>query len=146
MGYEDVDLIEPIDVTIAQIDKVATPFHDSISGKREPANTIVRKTVVIPAQVVFGKTPSDEQLTFIRSMLGPDESIRGYMIVSRKDLNAKGISLKRGDKIVQVGDFPVEVYLAHSTNDPSSHFSSTGTFSLLKVFFIDRNPVGGEMR
>ena len=147
MGYEDVDLIEPIDVVIEQIDKTATQFFDGLNGKREPANSIARKSVTLPAQIAFGKTPSDDQVTFIRTMLGPDETLRGYMIIRKADLVEKGVSLKRGDKLVKVGDLVLEnIFLAHSTNDPSSHFSSIGGFSLLKVFFLDRNPVGGELR
>lgn len=143
MGYEDVDLIEPVKVEIEQLDKVATPVSTGVAGRRDVLNHTVRKKIVIDAQVVFGKTPSDEQITMFKSQMGADETIRGYMVVRTKDLTALNTKLQRGDKIVKVGDTVFDMFLAHGTNDPSAHFSSIGGFTLLKVFFGDRNPPGG---
>jgi hypothetical protein len=141
------ELIESIDVEIEQIDKINTPYSDGVAGRRENYNHVVRKTkITLPAQVVFGKTPSDEAITLFKSQLGPDEAIRGYMIMRFQDLADKGVALKRGDKIVKMGQLVVDLYVSHSTNDPAAHFSSIGGFTLLRVFFNDRNVVGGEAR
>ncbi len=139
-------LIEPIEVTIEPIDKTNTQFSGGVNGKREPMNHIARSTaVILNAQVAFGKTMSDEQITQFKTALGPDETIRGYMIFLFKDLKDKGITLKRGDKVTKMGQLDVDLYLSHGTNDPAAHLSAIG-FTLVKVFFNDRNPVGGEAR
>lgn len=135
-------LIEPIQITVEQIDKTETEFSGGLSGRREPLNSVVRKTVSFPAQVVFGNT---DQITDF-SQLGPDEQSQGYLVVRYVDLKNLGITLRRGDKIVQMGTgngaMAVELYLLHTTDKPGAQFSSLQGFSLARVPFGDRNPVG----
>jgi len=135
-----VELIEPIDVEIEQIDKDETPFSDGVSGRREHLGTIARKAkVTVQAQVVFGNT--QQQTKF--SQLGPDEQAGGYILLRYEDLANQGITLQRGDKIVKLGTLDRELYLLHSSGDSAAHYNSIGSFTLVKMFFGDRNPVGG---
>ncbi len=132
------ELIEPIDVIIEQIDKAATPYSSGLAGRREHMGNVQRKTAItLPAQVAFGDVAMKTKFT----QLGPDEQAKGYMVLRFIDLSNKGVTLKRGDKIIKLGQLDVEYFLLHSQGDPAAHFSSIG-FSLLRMFFGDRNPVG----
>ena len=134
-----MDLIEPIDVTIEQIDKVNTPYPSGPNGIPEIPNYTVRKTAItLPAQVVFGDRDQIPHPT----PLGTDEKILGYMVLKYDDLNNSGITLKRGDKVIKMGQIETEVYLSHSQGDPAAHFSGIGGFTLVRMFFVDRNPIG----
>ena len=130
-------LIEPIDVTIEQIDKTNTRYSGGVSGRREKKNhTVYKAPVTIPAQVVFGSQGQETKF----STLGPDEQVAGYLVVRFVDLDAKGIKLKRGDKITSL--LENDLFLLHSTNKPAAQFSSLGAFALARVPFGDRNPIG----
>lgn len=128
------NLLNAIDVVIDRIDKTATPMSGDVSGRREPANFIARKTrVTIPAQVSFNMA----NVEF--STLGADEKVSGYFIVRYIDLQNQGITLARGDKIVKIGQRDTQLFLLHSEGDPAAHYSSLG-FTLVRMFFTDRNP------
>lgn len=133
------DLIEAIDVVIEQIDKDSTPFPSGMSGRKFPVNHVERKTqVTLPAQVVHGDR--DQKGNF--SQLGADEERKGYIVVRYEDLTDQGVELERGDKIIKMGQFDVELFLTHSTGDPAAHFTGIGGFTLVRMPFQDRDPVG----
>lgn len=136
------DLIEPIPVEIQPLDKANTPASTGVAGRREFSGTRKRKTtVILQAQVVFG----DRDIKTKFTQLGPDEQIKGYILVRFKDLKDKGLVLKRGDKITKLGQLNVELFLTHGQGDPAAHFTSIGSggeFTLVRAPFGDRNPVG----
>lgn len=133
------DLIETIDVIIEQIDKTATPFPDGQSGRKFPVNHVVRKTpFTIPAQVVHGDRDQKGNFT----QLGADESRKGYILVRYEDLTNLGKDIERGDKIIKMGQFDVELFITHSSGDPAAHFTGIGGFTLVRFPFQDRDPVG----
>jgi len=133
------DLIESVPVEIEQIDKSATLFSSGVSGRSELLNNVVRKAkVTLPAQIVFGD--SDQMSKFSR--LGPDEQVKGYLVLRYIDLTNAGVVLARGDKIVKLGQLTTQLFLLHSSGDPAAHFSSIGGFTLFRMFFGDRTPVG----
>ena len=137
------ELIEPVDVTIKLIDKAATPMSGGVSGKREHMNYVNReKQVILPAQIVH----ADLGMKVKFSQLGADEQAKGYLVLRYIDIEAAGVELKRGHKIIKIGisgkkELDVEYYLLHSVGDPAAHFSSVG-FTLVRAFFGDRKPVG----
>jgi len=134
-----VELIEPINVEIEQIDKDETPYSDGVSGRRENYGSVTRKPkVTIQAQVVFGNT--EQQTKF--SQLGPDEQAGGYILIRYEDMTNLGVVFKRGDKIVKLGQLERELFILHSSGDSAAHYNSIGGFTLVKLFFGDRNPVG----
>ncbi len=134
------ELIESIPIEIEQIDKDATAFSGGVDGRHETYGNVQRKVKFeIPAQVVFGNT---EQITKFNSMLGPKEQARGYLVLRFIDLENLGKKLKRGDKITKIGNLDGEYFLLHTTGDPAAHFDSIGGFTLFRMFFGDRNPVG----
>jgi len=133
----NVDLIEPIDVVIEQIDKTTTPYPSGVSGRKFPANHVERKAqLTIPAQVVHGDRDQKGNPT----MLGTDEQRKGYIVIRYEDMTNLGITLKRGDKIVKMGQLDCELFLTISAGDPAAHIA--GMFNLVRMFFSDRNPVG----
>jgi len=135
----NVKLIEPIDIVIERIDHMETTYSTGPSGRRYPQNYVARKTEIsLPAQVVFG----DNEQVPNHTQLGTDEKIRGYCVLRYEDVNSKGIELVRGDKVIKVGLLNTDLYFLHSQGDPAAHYSSIGTFTLFRMFFGDRNPVG----
>ena len=135
----NVQLIEPIDVIIERIDKINTTYSSGVSGRRYPQNYVARKTEVsLPAQVVFG----DNEQIANHTQLGTDEKIRGYAVLRYEDTRNLSIELQRGDKIIKIGQINTELYLLHSQGDPAAHYSSIGGFTLFRMFFGDRNPIG----
>ena len=133
------ELIEPINVEIEQIDKTTTVASTGVSGRREFVGNIQRKTkIVLSAQVAFSNT---DMITKF-NQIGPDEQAKGYLVLRFIDLANKGVTLQKGDKIIKLGQLDVEYYLLHGTGDPAAHFSSISGFTLFRMFFGDRNPVG----
>lgn len=132
---DDIELIEPIEVHIEQVDKTKTPYSDGITGRREIVNYVQRnQEIIIDAQVAFGDTDQKPNYT----PMGVDEQAKGYMVLLYKDLTDKGVTLKRGDKITKIGQLDVEYYLLHGNGDPAAHVG--GQFKLVRLTFADRVP------
>lgn len=143
-SFIEPSLIEPIDLVIEQIDKAATPGGGGVGGRGEPRNVVIRVEFTIPAQVVFGNVDQKMHST----QLGIDEESKGYAIFLTKDFEDLGKNIKRGDRIVKFIDkdgkeriADPKLYFMHSVGDLGGHFSSGG-FAYVRIFFIDRNPVG----
>ena len=133
------NLIQAINVTIEQIDKTLTQFGGGLSGRKFPVNSVVRKSAfTIPAQVVHGDRDQKGNFT----QLGADEQRKGYILVRFEDLKNLGREIKRGDKITKMGQFNVELFISHSSGDLAAHFTGIGGFSLVRIPFQDRDPVG----
>lgn len=131
------ELIEPITVQFQQINKTATTFSSGVSGRREIQNYVARDAVkTIQAQVAFPDT--DQKPLY--SQMGVDEQAKGYLVLRYVDMQSLGITLKRGDKITKLGNLDVSYFLLHGNGDPAAHFSSIGGFTLLRLFFSDREP------
>ena len=50
--------------------------------------------------------------------------------------------LKRGDKIIKMGQINTELFILNEGGDPAAHFSGNNQFTLIRMFFSDRKPVG----
>ena len=141
---QPVTLIEPMLVTIEQIDKsqaTGTPPVSGVSGRRWPQNHVPRKTeITLEAQVVFGDRDQKGNFT----QMGTNEEQKGYILVRFQDLVDGNIELKRGDKITKLvakgRALETELFLQHSTGDLSAHVG--GEFGLTRITFMDRNPEG----
>ena len=135
------ELIEPIKVTIKQLDKAKTVMSGGVNGMREVVNApVLSAPIMLDAQVAFG----DSEQLGIMSSLGTEEQVKGYMVLRYADLDALTTKLQRGDRISKLGQLDVEYYLLHGQGDPAAHFSSIGGFTLTRMFFSDRNPNGGK--
>lgn len=137
MLIEDVELIEPVKVHFKQINKQATTYANSITGRRETQNYVAREAQSsIDAQISFSNNSNMPGY----SQMGVDEQANGYILVRYKDMAALGITLKRGDKIVKIGQIDTNYFLLHGNGDPAAHFSGPNQFTLIKLFFSDREP------
>ena len=133
------NLIEPIKITVQQIDKTTTIYPSGRSGRKHPSNSVVRHVdVILDAQVVHGDR--DQKGNF--SQLGADEQRKGYVVLEYAALVAKNVVLARGDKIIKMGQLDTELFFTHSTGDPAAHFTGVGGFTLVRMPFQDRDPVG----
>lgn len=134
-----VKLIKPTDVIIKQLDKVETEYSTGLSGMRENINSVIRGAEIsLKAQAAFG----DRNMITKFAHLGVDEQASGYLVLRFKDLTIAGITLARGDQIIKIGQLDVDYYLLHSTGDPAAHIGAGNTFTLVRMFFGDRNPIG----
>ena len=143
-SWLDPELIEPIKVVVEQIDKTATPFSTGVSGRRETQNFVKRIEQTFNAQVVFGNDDQKQHST----QLGVDEEAAGYCIFLESELEDLGKRPVRGDRIVKfIGQNGKEkipstkLYFNHSGGDLGGHFSNGG-FGFVRLFFMDRDPVG----
>lgn len=142
MAVEDVDLIEPIDVTIQQLDKSETQIGSGIDGITHIQNAPVRTSIVVSAQIAY----VDALQKLDPTALGFDEEVAGYLVLRTKDLKTLTQEIRRGDKITTLGkvgsgnELTVEYYLLHKIGDRASHFTAIGGFTLTRLFFADRVP------
>lgn len=135
------DLIEPVPILIQQINKAQTPYSIGVSGRREIINHVTRNaTIELPAQVIFGNT--DQKPRY--SQAGTDEQSAGYFVFRYADLEAQGVKITRGDKIIKIGQIDIELFFMHSVGDPAAQISSVG-FTLVRMFFMDRIPLDLNM-
>lgn len=133
-----IRLIQPVDVTISQIDKQSTIYSKGVTGRREAKNIIIRRDpITLTAQVAYGN--SDQKTDF--SQLGPDEQVKGYCLFKFSDLEKLSNPLQRGDKIIKIAQLDQNLFILHSLGDPAAQFTSIG-FGIVRMFFGDRNPVG----
>ena len=133
------ELIEPVDVKIRQLNVGATQFSSGVSGRKEIINApVMGPEISLPAQIVFAEPKQNF------SQMGTDEQNTGYMVLRYVDVQSAGVTLKRGDKITKLGQLNTEYYFTHSQGDPAAHFTSIGGFTLFRMFFSDRAPVGGK--
>jgi len=106
---------------------------------REPIGFAARPTqVTVQAQVTFRRqdAPQAEQ-----EALNVEQHSDGWLTLLVRSLLAANVTLKRGDKIIQIGTgalaMDVEYYLTRK--QPLGH-SGPGS-QLLRFYFADRQPI-----
>jgi len=139
-------LQNPIDVTISRIDKNET-IYDPIT--RENINIIRRRPPFnIKAQVVFRKVftkgsldASDHDGLFGEGAGGVIDDSDGYVLLRTVDLAAQGLEFDdiiHGDSITKLGQLTTNYFVMGKR--PAAQYSDQGGFTLIAVFFEDRNP------
>lgn len=137
------NLLNPIKIKIEQINKDATQYDRRL---RENRNVIRRNTEVeLDAQIVYARSSTrgslDNQNNEGRENIGIGgitEESDGYVLVKMSELTAKGITIKNGDKITKLAQLDVSYYVVGQR--PGSHYTDQNGFTLLQIFFRDRNP------
>ena len=130
------NLLNPVPVTIQQLDRsVMTMDEDA----REPIHGARASTsVTLLAQVSWSMRGNP-----LFQSAGVEDKADGYILVRSSDLRLKGITLKRGDCVVQIGQganaATTNLYLTKS--QPLGHFSDTAGATITRWYFQDRNPV-----
>lgn len=125
------NLLHPVDIHVEKIDRASTAYdHDA----REPIMQAARETiVVVPGQVNWGTQKGLEP-----SKVGPREDASGYVLFRYVDLVAVGVVLEDNDRIAKMGNVDTDVYI--SKLEPEGHYPDQGGPTLVKAFFVDRQP------
>lgn len=137
------NLRNPVDTEIKPLDKSKTKYNNR---RRENVNIIRRSpTITIKSQIVYFRSstaasqdnPNWEGAQNI-GLGGVVEESDGYIVVRFKDLTALGYDPKRGDKISKLAQLDVDYFVTGKR--PGAHYPDQGGFTLLQIFFRDRNP------
>lgn len=124
-------LIHPVPISIQQFNLSATIQDEDY---REPVQQAARGTTVeAVGQVAWS---GDKELEFTRG--GVQEKANGYVLFRYRDLNAKSITLKDNDRFISIGGIETDVYIAKLL--PIGHYTDQGGPTMVKAFFIDRQP------
>lgn len=131
-------LIHPVPVWLRQLDREGTAITDD--NLREPVGQARRelKPVKLRAQVKDGRTDAATA-----AAIGAVEHSDGYLLFLTADLRAAGVTLQRGDRIVQIGEEPnaredLDYYLLRFQY--LGHYPHAGGATLVKAFYEDRAP------
>lgn len=130
-----VNLVIPTWATIQPWDsskqKMDDPAREPVHGARGGP------TLKMPVQIKWNRRGAPQY-----NAAGVVPKSDGYIIVRRIDMKARGIMLKRGDKIIQLGLGPnatagLSLYITDEV--PMGHVAGGGA-ELAKFNFEDRNP------
>jgi hypothetical protein len=123
-------LLHPINVVIEMMDRNNTEYDPRA---KEPIRQVSRKNQVqLKAQVLW--IWENEQKKVVGGItLGDD----GYLLFEQRDLDALGIVLQPGDKIVQIGTLTNQS-LFFTKFRPMGHYP--GGHQLLRGYFEERRP------
>ena len=125
------NLVHPIWVTVDKIDKTQTVYD---TDAREPIRSAAHPvTVRIQAQ----HQPSGARALEVFPQ-GASDNVTGYILVQRADLTRLSWEPKRGDRITQIGIQVMSNYVVGT--QPAAHYPDQSGYSLLRVFYADRNP------
>ena len=135
----EAQLLDDIPVTIEDFDKKATRKSSGVAGRRENLGTRAKKVLfTLQAQIVF---TDGKQVTEFTEM-GRDTQTIGYILVLDREIKAKGLTIKHGQKIKKFGKRNVNLFISQDVGDLAAHFNTTDNHELIKIFFTDRNPKG----
>ena len=127
----DPTLIHPVPVIIRQGNKPASSFRDDA---REPVRKLVRTADrTLSAQIKWRRT-DDPSADFT----GVTENSIGYLLFKWKDLDAAGVTIRRGDKVIKIDRIEYELFITQLM--PAGHYPDQNGSTLLKAFFADREP------
>jgi len=136
----EAQLLDAIPVTIEDFDKKTTRRSKGLEGRREHFGTRAKKVLfTLQAQIVF---TDGKQITEFTEM-GRDTQTKGYILVLDREIKAKGVTIKHGQKIKKFGKRDVKnLFITQDVGDLAAHFDTTDNHELIKIFFTDRSPKG----
>lgn len=132
-------LLHPVPITIESIDQTRQEdnggdgswFDDDF---REPVQQVEYST----AAIVMGQVKWGDSLRLGVSRSGPEAEAEGYVLFRYVDLEAKGITLHKNDRLTKIGKLATDVYIISLR--PEGHYTDQGGATLVKAFFKDRQP------
>jgi len=125
------NLLHPVPVDVEQLDKSGTIYDDDF---REPTQQVEHKTVVhLEGQVHWG-----EMKEVGVTQAGVEENAAGYVVFRYVDLEAQSVVLRLNDRITRLGKLDTDLYITKLK--PSGHWPDQGGATLLKAYFMDRQP------
>lgn len=130
-------LLHPVPVYLRQIDRKFTAKYDHVL--KEPIGQARRDQAPIKlrAQVHIGTTDDPRP-----SQGGVTETSDGYLLFLVSDLKAAGVTIDRGDRIVQIGegDGQRETDLYITRMQWRGHYPQHRGPTMVKCYFEDRHP------
>ena len=140
------NLLNPVTCTISRIDKTETHYDPIL---RENINIIRRRPDFnIQAQVVYRKVfvkgsfdAADHTGQMNEGLGGVVPNSDGYILLRTVDLAFQGLTLNdiaQGDSISKIAQLDVDYYVMGKR--PTAQYTDQGGFTLMAVFFEDRNP------
>jgi hypothetical protein len=128
-------LIHPVNTIIRQQNKAATPYD---RDTREPIQRVAKsEDVQCPGQPKQDVANGGEDAV-IYNEDGTTETALGYVLYRTFDLNARGITLKQGDEIVQSGHLTVSWHIGRL--QWLGHYPDQNGPSLVRAWYTDRKP------
>lgn len=125
------NLLHPVNITIHQIVTADTIYDEDT---REPIQHAARATAtVVPGQVRWGA-----EQNYLQSEAGPQEQSDGYVLFRYVDLDAKGVTIRREDRLSFLGNRSADVYIVKLK--PMGHYTDREGPTLVKAYFQDRQP------
>jgi hypothetical protein len=140
------NLQNPVKVTISRID-ISETEYDPVT--RENINIIRRRPPFnIDAQIVYRKVftkgsmdAADHEGHMGEGAGGVIDDSDGYVLLRVVDLAAQSLTINdiiRGDSVTKLGQLDVDYYVMGKR--PAAHYTDQGGFTMVAVFFEDRNP------
>ena len=130
-------LVDPLPITVQQVDR-ASAVVDSVA--REPIGPVpTGASVTLDAQVSWGPTLRSGRAAGGNG--GRSQQNQGYLVFRTYDLTRASVTLKEGDRVLQIGArvLNVPVYL-YAADDAGFHWNQRR----LEVWrFEDRAPTHG---
>lgn len=129
-------LIHPVPVFLRKADKANSPVMDPLL--HEPVGQVRREsTIRLLAQVSWGLDQSQQP-----SEMTVGDTADGYLLFRTLELAAARVQIKPGDRIVKIGEGPVEqvtdLYIV--SLKWMGHYPEHGGPTLLRAYFADRSP------
>lgn len=131
------NLLHPIAVKLRKADKKFTAAWDENAG--EAVGEVRRKVQPIDLFAQIGRGDSKDP----RSEAGGiEEKSDGYLLFLTRDLQAKHVTIERGDRVIQIGSGKAarEVDFFITKVQWRGHYPEHAGPTLLKAFFADRKP------
>jgi len=98
--------INPVEIKIRHFDTVATvideDFREELSGKVFESETTIKGQVNFRGKDLRNLTPT---------MGGDAEATSGYFVFKKSDLDDAGVALKKGDRITEIANEPMDIEL-----------------------------------
>jgi hypothetical protein len=130
-------LIHPIPVEIRKADRKFTAAYDD--NFREPVGQVRRKQKPIKLRAQLKIKDTDAATA---TAGGVQEQSNGYLLFLTADLKRAGVTIEIGDRVVKLGegDNAREVDYYITKFYWRGHYPAAGGPTLLKAFFMDRQP------
>jgi len=129
-------LIAPIPIYIEQIEPDQTAQFDPYT--KEPIGDVARA----PAIRVLGQFQPDKTDDPDASSGGVVLESKGYILFQYMDLVRAGIQIRRGDKVIQIGEglYKEEVEFYIKGTRRAGHYARLKGGAFLKAWYSDRHP------
>jgi hypothetical protein len=122
-------LLYPIICQIQPLDRTDTVYDEEL--REAVQSETYSSTINIPCQVMWINSSKMEQSDY-----GVTEESDGYLLLRYVDMNFRGFSIKREDRIIRIGFQPYDLYVV--SLQPCAHYPDLNGPGMVKAFFRDK--------